>query len=283
MNVDAHHHVWDLSRAEYRWMDRPHWGPIRRNYGLGDVKDEMRSVGIDATVVVQVANSTADTEHMVEAAAAEPMIRGIVAWVDLAEPSRAAAQLDRLAGAPVVGARHLLAMEPDEDWVLRPAVLDGIALLADRGLTFDVTCDVLRHLGHASTLARRFPALRLVVNHIGKPPIRDRGWEPWASLLAEAAAHPNVFAKLSGLTTPPLEGSSGEEWRPYVEHAVERFGAERLLYGSNWPVTLVAGSYTEQWEQMAVATSNLSADELAAVRGGTAVRCYGLDDAVRRH
>lgn len=275
--IDTHHHVWDLSTTSYDWMNDPKWNVIRRNWSLDDVRAEMRACGIGATVLVQAKNDWADCQHGLASAARDPMIAGFVGWFDLADPARGRAQLEELAAHPkFVGMRHVLAFESDMDWVLQPKVLESLSQLAARGLVFEVSSDHLEHLRHVEALAEKLPELRMVVNHVGKPPVGARGWEPWAGVFARASTFPNVFAKLSGLTTPAREKWSGDEFKPYIEYAVEKFGAERLMYGSNWPVTLVAGSYTRQWEEMQRAMSGLSAAQRKTLLEDTAVRCYRL-------
>jgi L-fuconolactonase len=275
--IDAHHHVWDLATTAYPWMDHPRWDPIRRNYGTEDFRPALVACGIGATVMVQVGNDWKDCLYGLKVAERDPMIAGYVAWVDLADPARARAQLDELCTHPkVVGIRHVLTMEADLHWVMQPKALESIAEIGRRGLVYEVTSDHLEHLEYAATLARRFPDQRFVVNHLGKPPIPTAGWEPWAGLLAKAAACPNVYSKLSGLTTPPREGWSGHEYRRYVEYGVEQFGAARLMYGSNWPVTLVAGAYERLWEAMGIAMQGLSVVERKTILEEGAVSCYGL-------
>lgn len=275
--IDCHHHIWNLATTSYEWMNDPKWHAIRRNFSLEDVRAEMRACGVQATVLVQAKNDWADCQYGLAAAARDPMIAGFVGWVDLTDPGRCREQLEELCGHPkFVGVRHVLTHEKDLEWVLQPKVLESLEQFVERKLVFEVSTDFLQHLGYAETIANKLPGLRVAVNHLGKPPIADRGWEPWAGVLARVAACPNVFSKVSGLTTPPRPGWSGEDWRRYIEYGVQKFGADRLMYGSNWPVALVAGSYTKQWEAMQRALSGLSAGERSSILGETAVRCYRL-------
>jgi len=195
----------------------------------------------------------------------------------LHQPEAVPAMLDQLQVNPkFVGMRHVLTFEEDDRWVMQPTVLRSLRELEKRELVFEVTSDRLAHLALVPELAQAFPDLHIVVNHIGKPPIGVRGWEPWASTLARAAACPKVFAKLSGLTTPYRPEWNATDFQPYIDHALQCFGAGRLMYGSNWPVTLVAGSYRKQWDAMRATLTALSPADLADVYGGTAVRCYRL-------
>jgi len=278
--IDAHHHVWDLRRSHYAWLQAPMWDAIRHDQGYDDLRPALRDCGVTRSIMVQADNSTADTLHMQAVAQRETMVAGFVGWVPLADPALACAELERLdADAKFVGLRHVLTFEADDDWVMQPAVRQSLAELERRELAFEVTCDRLAHPAHIPALARLFPDLHIVVNHIAKPPIGARGWEPWAGTLAAAAACPNVYAKLSGLTTPYRPEWSGADFQPYIDHALAVFGPQRLMYASNWPVTLVAGSYRRHWEALAGCLAHLSADERAAVYGGTAMRCYRLGEA----
>lgn len=175
------------------------------------------------------------------------------------------------------GVRHLIHDEPDPDWVIRKEVLEGLRVLASFGLPFDVVAVFPNHLKHVPHLAERIPELRMVIDHLAKPPIKDNGMEPWASQLAQAAAYPQVFAKISGLNTAAdWDTWSAADLKPYIDYAFEQFGANRLMFGSDWPVALLAGDYAQVWEQTGLALSGRSAGEQDAVLGGTAMKFYGI-------
>lgn len=275
--VDAHQHLWDLERVAYPWLTADA-GPIFRTFEETELEPQLAAAGVDRTVIVQAADSVADTDAMFEAADRWPRIAGIVGWVPLLEPERAAADLDRRRADPrFAGVRHLIHDDPDPDWVLRPPVLESLGLLAARSLTFDLVAVLPRHLEHASTLAERYPALRIVIDHLAKPPILTRGWEPWATLLRRAAEHPNVYGKVSGLNTAADPVSwSASDLRPYVDHALECFGPERLMYGGDWPVATLAGDYAKVWRETAAVLSGLGPADRDRVLGGTAVDFYRL-------
>lgn len=278
MVIDAHQHVWDLTRSRYAWLTPEH-GPLYRSFAIDELLPQLARAGVDRTVLVQAEDSHADTELMREVAAAHPdVVAGIVGWVPLLDPAATEMALDRLADDPrIVGVRHLIHDEPDPDWLLRPAVGDSLRLVAERGLTFDVVAVLSRHLEHVPVIAERVPELTLIVDHLAKPPIRERGWQPWADLLAAAARCPNVVAKVSGLNT----AADPERWtaadlRPYVEHAVACFGADRLMFGGDWPVAILAGDYEQVARETRAVLAPLGEAERAAVLGGTAIRAYGL-------
>ncbi|GAA4342179.1 amidohydrolase family protein [Microbacterium rhizosphaerae] len=276
--IDAHQHVWDLEQVSYPWLT-PETGILRRTYAIEELIPDLDACGVDATILVQAADSVEDTRWMQRVAARHPRVAGIVGWVPLEDPARAADLLDDYASDPrIVGIRHLIHNEPDGDWLVRPAVQDGLALLAERGLTFDVVAVNERHLRHVSTIAKNHPSLRLVIDHLGKPPIAAGEWMPWAGALAEAAEGPNVYAKLSGLNTAAAAGWAARDLAPYVDHAFEVFGAERLMYGGDWPVTLLAGDYRSVWQATAELLAERSEAERAAVLGGTAASFYRIDE-----
>lgn len=276
--VDAHQHVWDLDRAHYPWL-QPDMTPLDRTYDLADVAGEQARAGVDQTVLIQAGDNDDDTANMFRSAAEHPGVAGVVAWAPLDHPEEAAAALDRWARAgPLVGVRHLVHREPDPNWLLRPEVGEGLSLVATLGLTFDVCAETTPLLAHVPSLAERFPSLRLVIDHLAKPPIRGHGWQPWADLLRQAAAAPNVYAKVSGLNTAadPVSWTS-EDFRPYVEHAVEVFGPARLMCGSDWPFALLAAhNYGQIWTALARTLDILAAPERSAILGGTATSFYRL-------
>lgn len=275
--IDAHQHLWDLDRVEYPWLTAD-LGPIFRTFAETELEPQLDAAGVDKTVIVQSADSIGDTDFMFDVADRWPRIAGIVGWVPLNRPADAAAELDRrCTDARFVGVRHLIHIEPDPDWLLGEGVQDGLQLLAERGLTFDVVAVTPRHLEHVATLADRHPNLRLVIDHLGKPPIHDKGWQPWSSLLARAAAHPNVYAKLSGLNTAADPQTwTAKDLQPYVDRAFELFGPQRLMYGGDWPVAILAGDYAKVWHETNLALAHLDQTDRDRVLGVTATEFYRL-------
>ncbi|WP_336208009.1 amidohydrolase family protein [Nonomuraea sp. LPB2021202275-12-8] len=274
MIVDAHQHFWNLETGDYPWLT-PDFGVLHRTYAPQDLAPELAAAGVDGTVLVQAADSFAETDAMLAHADAHDFIAGVVGWIPLTDPEGAAEAVGRYRGRPkFVGVRHLIHEEPDPDWLIRDGVLDSLGVLAEAGLTFDVVSLLPRHLEHVVTLATRHPTLKIVIDHLSKPRIKDREWEPWATGLAAAAALPNVYAKVSGLVTEAdHERWTVEDLRPYVEYAVDRFGPDRLMFGSDWPVALLAADYQTVWQ---VTHALLGGTDTEQVLGGTAVRCYGL-------
>lgn len=275
--VDAHQHLWQPAPGRYTWIPRGH-PVLDRGYTQADVRPAFREAGIELSVLVQAENSFDDTAAMLAVADEDSSIGGVVGWAPLTDPRQCARAIDELSRNPcLVGIRHLVHDEPDPDWVVQPTVVESLRLVAERGLTFDLVTSTVRHLEHAATLANAIPDLRLVIDHLGKPPIAGLGWEPWASTLAAAAACENVTAKISGLNT----AADHELWtpadlKPYVDHALAVFGPDRLMYGGDWPVTCLAGDYSRVWLATLQLLSGLGVSERARVLGGTAMDVYRL-------
>jgi L-fuconolactonase len=186
--------------------------------------------------------------------------------------------LERFTREPkFVGVWHLINVEPDPDWIIRDVVVEGLRILMDYDLTFDFVGILPRHLERVPILAERLPALRIVVDHLGKPPIASDRFEPWASLLTAAAEAPNIFAKLSNLDAGAVDRWSAANLARYVDHALTVFGPERLMDGSDWPVSLLRGGYAKVWREINTATLQLVPEERARVFGGTAIEVCRLE------
>ena len=273
MTIDAHLHLWNLERVAYPWLTDA-LAPINRTFTFAEVQPQLERAGVDRVVLVQAANSVEDSAAMF--AVSSPLVAGVVAWVDLLDPAAASRQLDEWAAHPsFVGVRHLIHDEPDPDWLGRAEVHESLGVLAARGLSFDVIGVLPRHLEHAVALSDELPSLRLVVDHLGTPPVGAPSAEPWSGLLSELARRPNVFVKLSGLTTLG-GGADAAQLRPYVEHALDVFGASRVLYGGDWPVSTLAGPYAETWATTEALLAGLSAAERDDVLTRSAERAYRL-------
>ncbi len=276
MKVDAHQHFWNLAQVDYPWLG-PEYGPIYRTFEAQDLEPHLLEAGIDRTVLVQAMDSYEDTDYMLEAAAAHDWIGAVVGWVPLNRPDEAARRLEHYGNNRYFkGVRHLIHEEKDPDWVVQPTVIEGLKLLAESGLTFDVVAVFPNHLKHVPYLAEQVPELRMVIDHLAKPPIKIKGWEPWASQLAAAAAYPNVYAKLSGLNTAASADWSASELQRYVDYAIERFGANRLMFGSDWPVANLNGDYGTVWRETKKTLAGCSKEDADAILGGTAAAFYRL-------
>jgi L-fuconolactonase len=273
--VDAHVHIWDPARVDYPWLAEV--PQLNRRFTLDDVEADHTAAGVSQVVLVQSADSIDDAQHMLATALGNRRVAGVVAWVPIDDVALAESWLDRWRAEPIVGARHLVHRDPDPDLLLRPRVGEVLDLLAARRMTFDVCAESQHLLSLVPSLAERHPDLTLVVDHLAKPPIRTGGWAPWADLLAEAAQAPNVVTKLSGLNTAAADHATAADFRPYVEHALDVFGPERIMYGGDWPFALLsADSYTEIWHELRGSIDRLETASRRAVLCGTAQRVYRL-------
>jgi L-fuconolactonase len=275
--VDAHQHFWNPAREPLPWLTADH-AAIDRAFGPGDLRPLLDAAGVDATVLVQASCTDADTDAMLEHARAHPWIAAVTAWVDLAAPGVAFARLEELAAEPAVrGIRHLIHDEADPHWILRAGVLESLAMLETRGLVLELPCVFPRHLGDVPALARRFPRLTIVIDHLGKPPLGTPAMGSWENELRAAAECENVAAKVSGLNTVlPFSHWGASDLRPPIETAFECFGPERLLCGSDWPVALLNGSYPQVWNATVRAIEAVAGDDATLLLGGVAARLYGF-------
>jgi L-fuconolactonase len=220
-----------------------------------------------------------DTEFMLETAAKHDWVAGVVGWVQLDDPAVAEEQLDRWsADAAFVGVRHLVHDDPRDDFLALPTVRASLRLLADRGLPYDVPDAWPRHLSATAELAAAIPELTIVVDHLGKPPHGRPEFPQWRAVLADVAARPNTVAKVSGLQVPGLPFTA-DVLRPAWDAALELFGPDRLIWGSDWPMTLLTAGYAGTWEVLSGLVGELTAAEQAKILAGTATRVYRLDSA----
>jgi L-fuconolactonase len=273
--VDAHLHIWDRERSEYAWLT-PALGPLYATFTPEQAHAELAAAGIAAAVLVQAEDSERDTDLMLEAAERHPWVAGVVGWVQLDDPAVADRQLERRQDEPrFCGVRHLVHDDPRDDFLMLPSVRRSLRRLAERGLPLDVPDAWPRHLAAIAELAAAVEDLRVVVDHLGKPPFGGRDWERWRATLSEVAARPNTTAKVSGLQVPGRPFTVAEV-RPAWEVALELFGPARLMWGSDWPLTVLTGGYGQAWEVMSSLVAELSADEQAQILSGTATAVYGL-------
>lgn len=277
MIVDAHHHLWDPAVREYPWMTEK-VAPIARRFTEADLREQLPD-GVEQTIVVQASSSLDETLELLAAADGSTLIAGVVGWIDL-RASNAAAQIAQLRSAPggnrLVGIRHQVHDEEDPDWLLRADVLRGLRAVADAGLVFDLLVRS-RELAAARELAALLPELRLVVDHGAKPAIAAGEWSPWAAQLEALARFPNVSCKLSGLVTEAKwDGWSPRQILPYAQHILEVFGPDGVLFGSDWPVCLLAASYERVLSLAMQLVQTLPDAQRNAVLSENAVRIYGL-------
>ena len=283
--IDAHHHVWDLSRRPQPWIDPVALAPLHRSFGLDDLRPVAEAAGVTATVLVQCINNLDETREFLALAAEDPLVAGVVGWVDLEAPDVADTLAELQAGpggSGLVGIRHQVQSEPDPNWLTRPAVLRGLAALGEAGLVFDLLV-VPAQLPAAGAAVSARPEVTFVLDHLAKPPIAGGDLTAWEQGVRALAERPNLVAKLSGLVTE----ASWEKWtaddlRPVVDLALDAFGPSRLMFGSDWPVCLLAADYGQVVTVAGeLVLPSLSPPEQDAFRFGNAARTYhlALDDA----
>ncbi len=275
--IDAHQHFWQLSKPfDYRWLDAPAHAPIRRDFLPGQLRLLMDAAKVDRCVFVQTQHDLEENRWALGLADQYPWIAGVVGWVDLAskECDRQVAEMKR--HPKFVGVRHIVQDEADDNWVVRPEVMQGLRILERHATPFDMLFHV-RHLRHAHTLGMAFPSLPLVIDHLAKPRVREGVIEDWYPHLKKAATCRNIHVKLSGLVTEAdWKGWRPADLKPYVQAALELFGPERCMFGSDWPVCELAAGYGEVKAALEEALGPLDAEDRAMIFGGTARRFYGL-------
>jgi L-fuconolactonase len=239
--LDSHLHVWDLSVSDYGWLG-PRHGPLHRSFAPDEAAQELAQAGVSAAILVQADDSEADTRYLLEAATRHDWVYGVVGWLPLDEPEKVASALDAGDQPDLVGVRHLVHDDPRDDFLDLDSVRRSLAMVAGHGLTFDVPDSWPRHLDAAVRLADALPDLVVVIDHLAKPPRGRDDLADWEKALREAAARPNVRAKVSGLQ---LDGQpyTATALRSVLVVALEAFGPSRLMFGSDWPMTLAHGGY----------------------------------------
>ncbi|CAM4106471.1 amidohydrolase family protein [Paenibacillus alkaliterrae] len=244
MRLDAHQHYWSIERGDYGWIT-PDIPVLYRDFLPGDLKVHLDKHKLDGSIVVQAAATQAETDYLLKLSENEPSIKGVVAWLDLADPYYRI-QYERFAKHPkLVGFRVMIQEMPDANAVLGPAFVEALTYFADQGTPVDLLV-VSHQLETVIELLDRVPDLHAVIDHIAKPRIRDGVMEPWKSQMSLIAAHPHIYCKLSGMVTEAEHDSwKRSDFVAYIRHMISVFGPGRVMFGSDWPVCLLAASYDE--------------------------------------
>jgi L-fuconolactonase len=274
MRVDAHQHFWQWSKG---WFSRPE-PVLSRDYLPTDLEPLLKAQRVDKTVVVQTSPTVGETDYLLDLAQTSTFIGGVVGWLDLESPHFAEELNNYRRKSFFAGVRPMLQCLPNDDWVMHPRVLDSLSLIAQLGVPFEFLV-LTQHLPYVLKVLERIPNLRAVIDHIAKPPIKAGTMQLWQDLMSEVALHPNVYCKLSGMVTEAdHQHWDPEQLRPYANHVLAHFGAERIMFGSDWPVCLLAASYQQVWSiTQNYVTSHLGKDALEPVFGGNAARFYRLE------
>jgi len=279
MIVDSHQHFWQVGRFDYPWMT-PEVDVLCRDYLPPALEPVLQRNGVGQTILVQASNSVAETRWLLQLADEHPFIAGVVGWVDLQSES-VGQQLDEFAAHPKFkGVRHLVESEPADDWLHQASVLKGFGELASRGLSYDLLVHT-RHLKHARTTIDECPDSRFVIDHMAKPPIARNEIDEWARQMKPFAAAANVWCKLSGVVTE----ANWTSWRiedfiPYVDKALEYFGPQRLMFGSDWPVCLLAAFYEQVLEMFQTLLADLSDEDRELIFSKNASQFYRIEEEI---
>ena len=251
--IDTHVHVWDLQKVEYAWLKGDE-SILNRTYLLDELNPQIQLAGVSKGVLVQAANNLEDTFLMLEQAEKYQWIHGVVGWLPLMQPDETARIMEsQFSKIPLIkGIRHLIHNEADPAWLLQDKVIHSLSLLSDAGLTYDLVGIHTEHIETALKLANKAPGLKMVFDHLNQPPIATKQrFGKWGELMKAAAQHSNFHVKISGMGTTSGNGAdwSSEDIQPYIEFAIEHFGIDRCFCGGDWPVSLLAGTYSRTWQQ----------------------------------
>jgi L-fuconolactonase len=275
MRIDAHHHLWRYAPADFGWIDPG--SRIARDFTVEDLQPLLDAQAIDGAIAVQARQSEAETEALLDCARRNRWIVGVVGWIDLRAPD-VERRLDRFAGRPLVGYRHVVQDEPDPAFLLGDAFVHGVRAVLGRSLTYDLLVNAAQ-LGSVPHFLDRVGPGRIVLDHAAKPAIAAGAWRPWADEIAAVAAYPQVFCKVSGLVTEADHAHwRSDDFERYLDHILEQFGPERLIWGSDWPVCLLAATYPQVIDLVADFVRRRCPDAEAAIFGENALRAYGLEE-----
>ena len=275
MTIDAHHHLWRYTPLEFGWIDEP-MQTLRRDFLPEDLKTAMATAGVDGSIAVQARQTLEETRWLLDLAEATDAIRGVVGWAPIAGEEFPGCMEEFDGREKLKGLRHVIQGEKDEHYVLREDFNSGIRTLAGSGLVYEILI-YERHLADTIYFVDEHPEQVFVLDHVAKPLIAAGRLEPWAARMRELALRQNVWCKVSGMVTEAKwDAWSPETLKPYLDVAVDAFGPERLMAGSDWPACLVASGYAQWWQVLRDYFAEFSEAERAAVFGGTAINVYGL-------
>ncbi|MCK9402689.1 MAG: amidohydrolase family protein [Chitinophagaceae bacterium] len=250
--IDTHLHTWDLQKLDYYWLEKDH-SILSRSYYVEEIQAGLQKSGVTKAVLIQATNLLAETDWLLQLAATHPFISGAVVWLPLQQPEEVSRLLEKYSGNVYFkGVRHQIHDEQDDRWLLQPTVIESLQLLEKENIPYDLVGIKPSHIDTAIELAEIIPSLKMVFDHLNQPPYSDKTkWIQWAGRMKEAALHPNLYAKVSGLGTA---AGTGNTWnaaaiKPAIETTLELFGSNRIFCGGDWPVSLLAGTYSFTWQQ----------------------------------
>ena len=280
--IDSHQHLWVMSERSYDWIE-PSYGVIYDDFTPERLQPEIEPSGVTGSILVQAADTYEDTFYMLDIAHKYEFVRGVVGFIPLDRTAEAARALKIFAkDSYFKGVRNLThnyadaKYESDDVWILRPQVLETLAIVEESGLAFDYVVVNSAQLANVKVLAEKFPKLRIVIDHFAKPNIAGKIMEPWATQMAELGKFSNVFGKFSGLNTASSPDWTVSDWQPYVDHMIESFGAHRIMMGGDWPVITLMNNYVDVWHAQVGAIEKYSSEDREWIRSKTAIKVYGL-------
>jgi L-fuconolactonase len=279
--IDTHIHVWNFDKAVYEWLNG-NTSILNRTYNIDEIEIPRKACGIAQGILVQASNTAEDTEWMLEVAADNEWIKAVVGWLPLTDPVATQKILEEqyLHNNYFKGVRHLIHDEKDPEWLLQPAVLDSLKILADKNIPFDIVGVLPAHIETALKVAEKIPGLKMVFDHLNQPPISGKEkFGVWGKLMQEAAGHKNFYAKISGLGTASgnPESWSADDIKPYIGFVLEHFGTDRCFCGGDWPVSLLAGSYVKTWSTyIEIIEGLMNENESDKIFFGNAGKFYNL-------
>ena len=275
--IDCHQHFWTWGKRAHKFP--PAAGTrLDRDFTPENLRPQLKQAGVDNTILVQSLNDMDETREFLDIARAVDYVSGVIGWVPLTDPSACARAIEELKPrGKLVGIRPLIAYEPNPDWLLQSSVRDSLGLLVQADLVFEAIPVNDRQFEAVLKVTTAMPELKVALNHLGNPPVPEKGWEPWATYIRRVAELPNMSIKLSaGLALVIKWKWSTEEIRPYADYVIELFGPERVMAGSNWPVVELGGTFGEVWTGIKELIASLTPAERAAVLGGSAQRIYRI-------
>ncbi len=279
--IDTHIHIWNFERAKYSWLDG-NTTILNRSYLIDELESQLKEANVVEGVLVQAANTEKETAYMLEVADENTWIKGVAGWLPLQNTKAVSEILSSgyATHSKFKGVRHLIHDEPDAKWLLQPAVIESLQLLAEENIPYDVVGILNEHLETVLKLLNEVQGLSLVLDHLNQPPIKQKEkFGRWGELMSEIAGHPNVHAKISGLGTTTGNGNNWgtDDIKPYVEFVIEKFGVNRCFCGGDWPVSLLASSYAHAWKVYQQTISSLvNAEDAEKIFYGNAKRFYSL-------
>jgi L-fuconolactonase len=279
MIIDSHHHLWKVSRGDYHWMT-PQMTVLARDYLIEDLQPLLRKSSVGRTVLVQAAQTEAETDFLLDLASGSDFIAGVTGWLDLADPGFPQRLARYRLHPKFIAVRPMLQDISDDAWILRPVVLKNLSHLAELRFPFEFLT-YPRHLPHVVRALEETPGLHAVVDHLSKPPIASGEIEPWASLISRVADFPNVHCKLSGMVTEADHARwCPDSLAPYVHHVIDIFGVDRLMFGSDWPVCRLAAEYGEVVNALrTILNARLGPYEIESIFRCNAERFYALEES----